>query len=243
MSAFTALNGGSPKAAGSPAERCIKVCTSDAGTKPHNLASPKTSATRKDGWSTQTIDRPPFSSGSFANTDACQKRKRSVSTESASKTAQTPEATSVRPPTKNSSREVVKTPQRESSKHFEEEGRDQDVSWPKQRHHSRAERNGYDSPQDSAASPHEQTEDPTGDALQRASGQQDHSDCTNTSPDAEDRSAAAYGSPCESEQRQDSMLRHDPKKRKRNFSNRTKTGCFTCRRRKKKCDEQKPECE
>lgn len=31
-------------------------------------------------------------------------------------------------------------------------------------------------------------------------------------------------------------------KRKRVFSNRTKTGCITCRRRKKKCDEGKPEC-
>ncbi|KAI5778302.1 hypothetical protein EDC01DRAFT_622896 [Geopyxis carbonaria] len=34
----------------------------------------------------------------------------------------------------------------------------------------------------------------------------------------------------------------DPKRRKRVFSNRTKTGCITCRRRKKKCDEGKPEC-
>ena len=31
-------------------------------------------------------------------------------------------------------------------------------------------------------------------------------------------------------------------KRKRNFSNRTKTGCLTCRRRKKKCDEAHPIC-
>lgn len=31
-------------------------------------------------------------------------------------------------------------------------------------------------------------------------------------------------------------------KRKRVFSNRTKTGCMTCRRRKKKCDEQHPQC-
>jgi hypothetical protein len=38
------------------------------------------------------------------------------------------------------------------------------------------------------------------------------------------------------------MIHSDPKKRKRNFSNRTKTGCMTCRKRKKKCDEQKPEC-
>lgn len=31
--------------------------------------------------------------------------------------------------------------------------------------------------------------------------------------------------------------------RKRNFSNRTKTGCLTCRRRRKKCDETHPICE
>lgn len=34
----------------------------------------------------------------------------------------------------------------------------------------------------------------------------------------------------------------DRKRRKRVFSNRTKTGCMTCRKRKKKCDEQHPEC-
>ena len=33
------------------------------------------------------------------------------------------------------------------------------------------------------------------------------------------------------------------KRRKRVFSNRTKTGCLTCRKRKKKCDEAHPECE
>ncbi|KAL9527185.1 putative acetyltransferase [Sphaerulina musiva] len=35
----------------------------------------------------------------------------------------------------------------------------------------------------------------------------------------------------------------DRSKRKRNFSNRTKTGCHTCRKRKKKCDEGKPYCQ
>lgn len=35
----------------------------------------------------------------------------------------------------------------------------------------------------------------------------------------------------------------DAKKRKRKFSNRTKTGCHTCRTRKKKCDERKPLCQ
>jgi len=38
-------------------------------------------------------------------------------------------------------------------------------------------------------------------------------------------------------------IRTTDNKRKRVFSNRTKTGCITCRRRKKKCDEEKPECE
>ncbi|KAI9729877.1 MAG: Maltose acetyltransferase [Cirrosporium novae-zelandiae] len=36
---------------------------------------------------------------------------------------------------------------------------------------------------------------------------------------------------------------HSDKPRKRAFANRTKTGCLTCRRRKKKCDEAKPVCQ
>ena len=43
------------------------------------------------------------------------------------------------------------------------------------------------------------------------------------------------------DQMQDSFSM-DPKRRKRNFSNRTKSGCHTCRSRKKKCDEGKPNC-
>jgi hypothetical protein len=39
------------------------------------------------------------------------------------------------------------------------------------------------------------------------------------------------------------QMDQDRKRRKRVFSNRTKTGCMTCRRRKKKCDEAHPECE
>lgn len=45
-----------------------------------------------------------------------------------------------------------------------------------------------------------------------------------------------------SQERRELSAQSDPKKRKRNFSNRTKTGCMTCRRRKKKCDESRPEC-
>lgn len=39
------------------------------------------------------------------------------------------------------------------------------------------------------------------------------------------------------------VLTKDAAKRKRVFSNRTKTGCLTCRKRKKKCDEKHPECQ
>jgi hypothetical protein len=60
------------------------------------------------------------------------------------------------------------------------------------------------------------------------------------SPDGDDR--AMYGGQYTPERR-DGVVQSDPKKRKRNFSNRTKTGCLTCRKRKKKCDEKKPECE
>jgi hypothetical protein len=38
------------------------------------------------------------------------------------------------------------------------------------------------------------------------------------------------------------IINLNPRKRKREFVNRTKTGCGTCRSRKKKCDEAKPEC-
>lgn len=47
--------------------------------------------------------------------------------------------------------------------------------------------------------------------------------------------------PAYSQDRSQAAVQVGPK-RKRVFSNRTKTGCMTCRRRKKKCDEQHPAC-
>ncbi|KAJ4146893.1 hypothetical protein LMH87_001452 [Akanthomyces muscarius] len=44
------------------------------------------------------------------------------------------------------------------------------------------------------------------------------------------------------EQGSGTVVPPDPRKRKRLFSRRTKTGCLTCRARKKKCDEAKPIC-
>ncbi|EPE10034.1 nodulation protein l [Ophiostoma piceae UAMH 11346] len=63
-------------------------------------------------------------------------------------------------------------------------------------------------------------------------------------PDEEDRHAGYSATPFSPSQQRKagSAQQSDPKRRKRNFSNRTKTGCLTCRKRKKKCDETKPEC-
>ncbi|CAK7213991.1 hypothetical protein SBRCBS47491_001988 [Sporothrix bragantina] len=63
------------------------------------------------------------------------------------------------------------------------------------------------------------------------------------SPDDDERPAMYGSSYSPSTQKIGPPLQQtDPKRRKRNFSNRTKTGCLTCRKRKKKCDETKPEC-
>jgi acetyltransferase-like isoleucine patch superfamily enzyme len=58
------------------------------------------------------------------------------------------------------------------------------------------------------------------------------------SPEDDDDPNGSYGDYGTNRSSQDL----DRKRRKRVFSNRTKTGCMTCRRRKKKCDEQHPEC-
>jgi hypothetical protein len=81
-----------------------------------------------------------------------------------------------------------------------------------------------------------------GEVLQRASQSIDQQrDYDHTSPGNNDRSAEPYSA--YPNDRRELSAQSDPKKRKRNFSNRTKTGCMTCRRRKKKCDETRPECE
>ncbi|KAI9835515.1 MAG: hypothetical protein M1819_001966 [Sarea resinae] len=82
-------------------------------------------------------------------------------------------------------------------------------------------------------------------ALQRESQNMGSSrgDYSTRSPEGEDiqgtpQRTSEYGT----DRAPQSGVQVDHKRRKRVFSNRTKTGCMTCRRRKKKCDEEKPEC-
>ena len=89
---------------------------------------------------------------------------------------------------------------------------------------------------------HISSDEQLGEVLQRASQSMDQQrDYDHTSPGNNDRSAEPYSA--YPNDRRELSAQSDPKKRKRNFSNRTKTGCMTCRRRKKKCDETRPECE
>lgn len=89
---------------------------------------------------------------------------------------------------------------------------------------------------------HMTSDEQIGEALQRASQNMDAQQRGGyQSPGDDDRSANPYGN--YGHDRREMSAGSDPKKRKRNFSNRTKTGCMTCRRRKKKCDENRPECE
>lgn len=98
-------------------------------------------------------------------------------------------------------------------------------------------------PADSQSMAHKLSpEDQLREALQRdAQGVDSQGAYTGTSPgDEDDRSVSYQGG--YAPERMPLQMNPDHKKRKRNFSNRTKTGCMTCRRRKKKCDETRPEC-
>jgi hypothetical protein len=134
-------------------------------------------------------------------------------------------------------RDSYGTPQREYRAHAEE-SRERHDPWYSQQ--GREDRNAhYDQPH-SAGPSSAQSDEQAGETSRRAAGQTD-ADYPQTSPDGDDR-AVMYSGQYTPEQRRDGVIQSDPKKRKRNFSNRTKTGCLTCRRRKKKCDEAKPEC-
>ncbi|POR33626.1 Putative maltose O-acetyltransferase [Tolypocladium paradoxum] len=223
MSTFTALNGGSPKTTDAPQfnnDAAERAAASDqrppSSAAPPSRKSPEVSTSQKDGW--QGRDRPSFQPANYPDVEGSHKRKRSGSTEvrrEPSAQEQTPDTATA--PTHAEARESYGTPQREY-RHYGDEHRDKESAW--QAHHQgRDERGAYDTQQSSATSTQGHTEEQIGDALRRATGQMDHhSDYSQTSPDADDRSMPLYGSPYGAEHRQDSILQHDPKKRKRNFN-------------------------
>ena len=87
--------------------------------------------------------------------------------------------------------------------------------------------------------PRDESEARLAEALQRENGNGSLNGETFASPEADDRHRQQYGDYSGGRQ---PMSDAERKRRKRVFSNRTKTGCMTCRKRKKKCDELHPEC-
>ena len=236
MSGFKALNGASPKSTGSPT---ITVDTSSQIEQHHfrqnahtAQQTPISGSGKPEGW---TIDRKSMQSGDYQSLDSSHKRKRSGSLEAKresyiqEKTPDTATAT-----TSAQGRYIYGSQQERRPL---DEGREKS-SW--RNSQEREDRQRSERRAESTTSTQGPTDEQAGEASQQAGGHGDHSDYRGQSSDADDPPNSAY--PYGSDSRQDPMLQHDPKKRKRNFSNRTKTGCLTCRKRKKKCDEEKPEC-
>lgn len=269
MATFTALNGGSgsPKTAegtlgnidvqmASPPERTVGQPGSSEG----RAGEVSTSQREGDRWSSQNHDRPPYPSelkristthteSSTSNThtttypdiDGPHKRKRSdadeVRRDRHPSTPAEQHERSERAERATESRDPYGTPQREY-RSFADEGRERHDGW-----HSRGREDltAYDQHRQSRGQSAQITDEQIGETLRRATASQLEGSDYGTSPDG-DEPMSMYSGQYTPEQRRDGVIQSDAKKRKRNFSNRTKTGCLTCRKRKKKCDEAKPEC-
>ncbi|KAI6784422.1 maltose O-acetyltransferase-like protein [Emericellopsis cladophorae] len=236
MSGFRALNVGSPSISETPT---IKVDNSAAAEAPSSKASPPFHAPDDGLRRRDSSDRPTIqTSGHGMDRQDSHKRKRSDSVERRQDhilQERTPDTATM--PPHGAHRDPFGTPQREGYRGPSE-------SQDREHRTSHQQRPSYESRQPGTMSPGpRQGDDHLGDALRRTHEQSEMGDYPNTSPEADEASHSYYSGQYSQDSRQDPMLQHDPKKRKRNFSNRTKTGCLTCRKRKKKCDETKPECQ
>ena len=207
-----------------------------------------TTTTNQD-WAPANGDRKSYQPPtSYSDVESSHKRRRSGSIEQNSSSANSyhshalPSSTKETPTTATTESD---TPQESIRGQSQPEMRD---SYPQEalyRQFSTSEEAGRGAPGDlwhsrQYSQQHINSDEQLGEVLRRASQNMDrHRDYDHTSP-GNDRSAGPYSA--YSNDQREMSAQSDPKKRKRNFSNRTKTGCMTCRRRKKKCDETRPEC-
>ncbi|RWA03247.1 hypothetical protein EKO27_g11858 [Xylaria grammica] len=241
MATFTALNGGESKASdgvsGSPTTRHVgseeRSSIQVAGQEPNSGEPPLTQVARSPG---SGLERPHYQS-KFSEVEGTHKRKRSISMERSHEAASTQDQD---PRSRAEPREAYGVSRDRDYRHYGEEQREHGESWSSQQP-SRDDRNLYDS-RDLPGSVPTHADEQSTDSLRRAASHADSGhDYSATSPDGDD-SSMMYSGAYSQDQSRDPVIQSDPKKRKRNFSNRTKTGCLTCRKRKKKCDESKPEC-
>ncbi|KAJ0343353.1 hypothetical protein COL922a_000082 [Colletotrichum nupharicola] len=240
MSAFTALNGGSPPKTSEPTNQPADVASraspedhrSNGSPTHHEPKAPTAAEATRESWAgPRGQDKSPYHSTNYPDVDGSLKRKRSDSPPQQRNAPMTHERSPDAPAHPSEARSPYRSPPPDHRPREREDQREGD-SW-YSREGDREDRNYYDHSTMSA-----QSEDQIGE-LQRAN-QMDSQGYDNTSPDGDDKSMP-YSPYTPTGGSRDAILQSE-KKRKRNFSNRTKTGCMTCRRRKKKCDEQKPEC-
>ncbi|KAK8102626.1 hypothetical protein PG984_015772 [Apiospora sp. TS-2023a] len=240
MASFTALNGGDQKpmerGSGSPRIRGL-TRRSDPRLSPQALRRdqhleifPQTHATNGQALAQKGSHKRKRSNSLELRRDSLELRREVLSA---------PEDRTPAPPSHPEPRDVYGTSQhhdRDYRPYGDENRGERSDPWHSQ--YSRDERSAYEM-QNSAGSLASQSEGQGEDSLRRS--QMDSQGYSPTSPDGDEGSY--YGGSYTPEHRRDgTVIQSDPKKRKRNFSNRTKTGCLTCRKRKKKCDESKPEC-
>jgi hypothetical protein len=212
-----------------------------------------TTTTQREGWvAPQSVDRHSYQPpGPYTDGEASHKRKRSGSIDQNSSSANSYHSHAL----PSSTKQTPTTATTESDGPREEALRAPLQADPRDPYGSDAHYRQFMSSEDNRESAtgsniwharqysqqsHLASDEHIGEVLQRASQNMDAQREYGSPPD-DDRSANPYGG--YGNDRREMSAQSDPKKRKRNFSNRTKTGCMTCRRRKKKCDENRPECE
>ncbi|KAI0544934.1 hypothetical protein F4679DRAFT_505906 [Xylaria curta] len=224
MATFTALNGGDSKtsdgASGSPITRHVGTeDRSSIQTTSQEAKSGDASVTKVEPSSGSSLERSHYPSRSYAEIEGTHKRKRSLSVE---RPREVPNMQDQEQRSQAESRGYEVSSRERDYRHYGEDQREQGESWYSQQQ-SRDDRSLYES-RGPAGSDLTQTDEQGGDTLRRAASHADSGhDYSATSPDG-DESSMLYSGAYSQDQSRDPVIQSDPKKRKRNFSNRTKTG-------------------
>lgn len=232
MTAFTALNGGDSRAPGA-----------HKGSPPsHSETDEQRSSARADGsFSRHSQGSPESRHGQYVYTretevDSPAKRKRSMSPESARHAEEYRRSDG-----RAESRTVhFASAERQEGPRDDDRGRYQQSWSTRDVDDQRGRDERYN---DTATNSHTRHDERDRDVSQEGDSMHaDDHDYPVSSPEDDDNMMSFGDNDKGDQARADGSGHSSQSKRKRNFSHRTKTGCFTCRRRKKKCDEQKPEC-
>jgi len=225
MAAFTALNGGdaktsegigrSPTARHLGSEERSAMQAANQETK-----SGETSVAQVEQGLSTNLDRSHYQPPGYPEAEGTHKRKRSVSAERPREAIGAHEQDQR---AQAESRVAYETPSRNREyRHYGGDPPERSESWYVQQS-SRDDRDLHDS-REATGGVHPQSEEQTGENTRRAASHADSiHDYPATSPDGDDNSML-YGGSYSQDQSRDPVIQSDPKKRKRNFSNRTKTG-------------------